>query len=347
MMPQPARAFAQLTRPIHSQDIHSLREHLQVALELEHSTIPPYLYALYSIQDGSNPDAVAQIRSVVMEEMLHMTLVANILNAIGGEPYLNHPDFIPQYPTYLPQSNNAFVVNLARFSPASIQTFMRIELPEKPHTPPTTHHYSTIGQFYAAIEKALKEICRNNRHFVKDHSRQITPEYYYNAGGAISPVTNLEQALQALCQIVDQGEGVDHSIWDNEHHHWDGPPEYAHYFRFQEIHLGRFYTAGDTPKSGPTGIPLTVDWNAVYPARSNPKASDYPAGSQLRKFCDAFNATYTGLLNSLHLAFNGRPRELLRAVPLMYELRYQAVALMNIPYGDAGQTAGPSFEYLT
>src|SRR5690606_14644850 len=34
--------------------VASLRTHLQWALELEHSTIPPYLCALYSIPDGSN-----------------------------------------------------------------------------------------------------------------------------------------------------------------------------------------------------------------------------------------------------------------------------------------------------
>jgi len=35
--------------------VASLRTHLQWALELEHSTIPPYLCALYSIPDGMVP----------------------------------------------------------------------------------------------------------------------------------------------------------------------------------------------------------------------------------------------------------------------------------------------------
>jgi hypothetical protein len=65
---------------------HALRAHLQWALELEHSTIPPYLCALYSIPEGSNPEAAEVVRSVFMEEMLHMTLVANVLNAVGGSP---------------------------------------------------------------------------------------------------------------------------------------------------------------------------------------------------------------------------------------------------------------------
>ena len=73
-----------------------LYTHLQGAIELEHSTIPPYLTALYSIKKGSNREAAAIIRSVVMEEMLHMTIAANTLNAIGGAPEINTSGFIPR-----------------------------------------------------------------------------------------------------------------------------------------------------------------------------------------------------------------------------------------------------------
>lgn len=64
-------------------DLPDLHRHLQWALQVEHTTIPPYLCALHSIPDGYNVEAATVIRSVVMEEMLHMTLVANVLNAVG------------------------------------------------------------------------------------------------------------------------------------------------------------------------------------------------------------------------------------------------------------------------
>ncbi len=67
-------------------NIDDLRRILQEAIELEHFTIPPYLCALYSIQAGTNDQAAKIIHSVVMEEMLHMVMAANILNAIGGKP---------------------------------------------------------------------------------------------------------------------------------------------------------------------------------------------------------------------------------------------------------------------
>ena len=45
--------------------ITSLRAHLQTAIELEHSTIPPYLCALYSIKDATNADAFTTIDEVL------------------------------------------------------------------------------------------------------------------------------------------------------------------------------------------------------------------------------------------------------------------------------------------
>ena len=51
----------------------------------------------YSIIDQSS-FAATTMRSVVMEEMLHMVNAANVLNAIGGTPFFDHPDFIPKYP---------------------------------------------------------------------------------------------------------------------------------------------------------------------------------------------------------------------------------------------------------
>src|SRR4051812_16031301 len=77
---------------------------LQNAIRLEHSTIPPYLTAYYTLNGGSPSINYARtiIRDVVIEEMLHLTLAANILNAIGGAPRLSDPQFIPTYPGPLP-----------------------------------------------------------------------------------------------------------------------------------------------------------------------------------------------------------------------------------------------------
>ena len=60
-------------------DIESLRSHLQWAIELEHSTIPPYLTAYYSLHESHNRESAGVLLSVAIEEMLHMTLAANVL----------------------------------------------------------------------------------------------------------------------------------------------------------------------------------------------------------------------------------------------------------------------------
>ena len=323
-----------------------LQSHLQTAIELEHSTIPPYLCALYSIQDGGNVEAAQIIKSVVLEEMLHMILAANVLNAIGGEPSLNHPKFIPEYPTFLPHSDEAFCVNLAKFSKHTIETFLNIERPAKPQAPPEAGKYHTIAQFYEAIELGLHDLSADNI-FTGAASRQITPDDYYGGGGEAIPVHDLTSALQALSEITGQGEGLHHTIFDGDQEKFGEVQELAHYFRFNEIYLERRYTAEDTATSGPSGEPLMVQWDQVHPMQPNPKMAQYPQGSEVWRKTYEFNRTYMALLNELHSALNGKPKRLMQSVVGMYDLKYQAVELMKIPIGAEGMTAGPSFEYVS
>ena len=343
------RGISLLRQENHIKTLEGLRRHLQTAVELELSTIPPYLCALYSLKDGSNQESAQVIRSVVMEEMLHMVLAANVLNAIGGQPKV----LVPSYPTYLPHSNNAFLVNLEKFCPASIDTFLQIELPAKKDAPPEANKYDTIGQFYEAIELALKEFSLTTNIFTGDPAHQITADYYYGGGGQIIAIDNsnpqkaLESALEAINEIVGQGEGIDQSIFDGDHQIFGEQIEFAHYFRFNEIKEGKYYTYCDTPNSGPTGKELKVDWTQVYNMQINPKTANYPKDSEIWKKSYAFNQAYSNLIDNIRDAFNGKPRLLLKSVAEMYNLKYQAIELMNIPINEAGETAGPSFEYLT
>jgi len=68
--------------------IESVKRDLQDAVRLEFATIPPYLTSMYSIKAGNNTKVYAVIRSVVMQEMLHMAQAANILISLGGHPLL-------------------------------------------------------------------------------------------------------------------------------------------------------------------------------------------------------------------------------------------------------------------
>ena len=193
--------------------IQTLHEYLYAAIQLEHATIPTYLTTLYSIHPGTNLDAVQVLRVIAVEEMLHMTLSANMLNAVGGKVDLTQPGFVPNFPTYLPNGETDFEVSLQKFSPDALETFLKIERPAKleseekrfvkrarhaKHLLPTFKsetgeymHFYSIGEFYHFIELGMEHLCREfgeAKVFIGDPSRQITPEYYYSGGGEISGV---------------------------------------------------------------------------------------------------------------------------------------------------------------
>ena len=329
--------------------VEELRAHFQTAIELEHSTIPPYLCALYSLDVQKNDEQKNQfayqvIQSVVMEEMLHMIQAANILAAIGGRPALNNPKFIPEYPTFLPHSDDAFQVGLQKFSRETMETFLKIEMPATRCAPPQPNNYHTIGQFYAALKDAL--IYHGDAIFTGNPSWQVTPDHYYGSGGKLLPVYELDHAIEGINEIVGQGEGIDTTIEDPDQEMFGQEVEYAHYFRFNEILQERRYRPEDKVHEPPSGAPVVVDWNAVIDLRPNPKMKDYPAGSPLWRMALECNQTYMQLLNIIQVACTGSPDKLKQAIPVMYELKYQVQGLMNVPLGDgSGQHAGPSFEY--
>jgi hypothetical protein len=328
-------------------DPASLKRHLQVALTVELSTIPPYLCALYSLHDGTNTTVASLIRSVVMEEMLHMALVANLLNAIGGSPRLDRAKDVPSYPTCLPHSADAFTVHLRPFGESAVETFLRIERPAPPGAPPEPDRFHTIGQFYAAIKDAFRLLSKSHDLFVKGRDKyQVTGEqWYYGGGGEPIRVHDLRSATRAIEEIAHQGEGLPHSIFDGDEQ-FGQVDELAHYFRFKEIQAGRRYRSTDTPLSRPSGAELPVNWSAVYPMCADPTAERYRNQPEIHRLMVDFNRSYTQLLLRLQQAFGGSPQLLRDAVPIMYELKYKAQELMRIPSGDAdGTTVGPGFEF--
>ncbi|MGN9788128.1 ferritin-like domain-containing protein [Nonomuraea sp. ZG12] len=334
--------------PARIDTLDSLREHLQWAIELEHATLPPYLCALYSLDPERNPDAVEVLGGVFVEEMLHLALAANLLNAVGGRPRLDTPGMVPPHPRPLPHSD--IELSLLPFGPEALEMFLRIERPAPPGAPPEGDGYETIGQFYDAIEQSLRDLCERlgeQEVFCGDPARQLSGAHFRHTAGNLFAVKDLESALGALEEIVEQGEGTARGeVWDGDQDifHPDRD-EVAHYYRFQELKLGRRYQRGDTPQSGPTGEPVTVDLAAARPMRPDPRLSDHAPGDPIRTAQEQFNATYCTLLNQLEQAFNGDPTMLGVATGTMYAVKAQAAALMELPDGN-GTVAGPTFEYV-
>ena len=344
-------------------DIDGLKQHIYAALQLEHATLPPYLTALYSLHPGTNTEAFHVIRTVAVEEMLHLTLAANLMNAVGGKVDLTAPGFVPQYPAYLPDGEEDFQVDCAGFSRSTIETFLKIERPAEliegaPRTVNRTgregtvhaswvdkdgeEHFHSIGEFYKAIALGLEHLHKEHGDalFCGDPARQITSDYYYSGGGEIIAVTDLESALAAIDLIGEQGEGVTNHIFDEE-------GEIAHYYRFQQLLLGRFYREGDEPNA-PTGGVLEVDWDAAYPIRKNARLSDYPEGSAIRAQAEAFDRRYAEFLKFLTAAFDGKPEMFIPAIGGMFELKELFAQLIRQPLDDEGTLfAAPAFDIET
>ena len=86
-----ASSLAELRAPaLLTPTLGYLRQLLQTCVEIEHSTIPLYLTAAWSMDDNKS-FAYNVTHGVAIEEMLHMTDAANLLNAIGGAPDSTSP----------------------------------------------------------------------------------------------------------------------------------------------------------------------------------------------------------------------------------------------------------------
>ncbi|MGN6723585.1 MAG: ferritin-like domain-containing protein [Marmoricola sp.] len=329
--------------------VDDLRTHLQWAIELEHCTIPPYLCALYSLDPARNPAAFEVVQSVFVEEMLHLTLAANVLNAVGGKPVLDAAHLMPGYPRTLPHGDQSLQVQLLPFGPEALEVFLKIEQPSARTAMPESDRYETIGQFYAAISQGLVSLCHElgeTTVFSGDPGRQIPGRYPYGGSGDVVVVTDLATALTAIAEIVEQGEGAEHrEVWDGDHEMFHADRnEVAHYFRFQELALGRRFQAGDTPASGPTGEDIAVDWSGVYSMRPNQRVDDAPT-DEVRQAQVGFNDAYCTLLWLLEQAFNGDPGSLGSATAAMFGLKAKAQELLGMPLPGGGM-AGPTFEYV-
>lgn len=328
-------------------DLHA---HVQAAITLEHATIPPYLTAYFSIKPGVMREIRETLRSVFVEEMLHMSIASNLLNAIGGQPRLNVPEFLPSYPGPLPMGIGAdpaggdLIVGLAPLSkPLIHDTFMQIEEPEDPlefpvlRTAAAAPAFATIGQFYGAIALKIEEL--GSRIFTGDPARQVADDAWFPAD-QLFPIAGVEEAVKAIGIIVEQGEGTTESPLDPE-------GDLAHYYRFAEIFFGRRLVASPTAPNGfaYAGAPIPFDPSGIWNLVPNAKASQFAAGSRARFLAEQFNGSYSSLLNALHVTFNGTPDALGQAMGLMFELQSIAGKLVETRDDVTGLQAAPPFEY--
>lgn len=319
------------------------RRQLQTAIGVEFGTLPPYLYALYSIPPGQNPQAADRIKSVAMQEMIHMCLACNILNALGGNPALKPPKYPGPLPGDIgPPGGKPLTIRLYPFSKAAMQQGMDIErpadggavFPDKPTLKAARSDTVTIGEFYHRLDVFLSTLPTSDwtagRHQIDDN------QFF---AGQLFDINGYDDAHKAITQIVSEGEGAKDDPLDFQQ-------EVAHFYRFEEVFRNQVLTKDPNPKGYAWGVPLGVDWKAVYPAITDPGEHDFshdpPAARAAQAACDA---AFSRMVRELQMAVTGQEGHLGLAVRAMFDLRMAAQVAFTTPLADPKKVAGPSFIY--
>ncbi len=349
-----------------AESVDQVKSALVSAIQLELATIPVYLTGLFSLKQNANREAGALVQSVVVEEMLHMTLACNTLIAIGGRPEITAAGQGLYYPGPLPLNiNDGLQVSLKALTPEQIEAvFMAIEKPdydgvlpgEDVPTPPASvpGEYASIGDFYEAIMQALTRLVESGEPVFEeprleqqvDASRWFPPisrlarsEYFDGK------VFDLASAGAALGTIVVQGEGAKDCEGFTPIDNTDG--SYAHYFKFGEIFHGKRLIPDPKAPSqwSYAGEPVPLNEDMVFDLLPNAALSDYTDGTAAFFAAQQFYGCYERLLESLDTVFHGAPEKLNDALGLMYEMKLVAQQVTRNPAGSAhpNRIAAPPF----
>ena len=337
------------------------------AAELEHGIMCQYLYAAFSLKQSQDEGLTAaeekavqrwrkQISHVATQEMLHLSLVQNLLSAIGAAPHLSRPNF-PQPASHYPAGVQLM---LLPFGAQALRHFMYLERPEGMdledavgmaafhRAAPAMQHgeivprgqdFATVGHLYRSIEAGIARLAEKYGErslFVGPPRAQATQPYF--GWPELVAVTDVASAQRAIDEILEQGEGP-RGNWQD-----------AHFGQFVAILDEYVQLRGANPAFNPVRPVVQVN---VRPAERD---TDIALASDpvTRRVMDLFNVSYEILLLMLQRFFAHTEE----TDPQLKALADATLALMFgaiKPLGDlvtrlpAGpeypaRTAGPSFE---
>ncbi|MGZ6007398.1 MAG: ferritin-like domain-containing protein, partial [Rhizomicrobium sp.] len=338
------------------QDREELFYLLCEAAEFEHSVMCTYLYAMWSLKrdigEGITQQEQAAIeiwrrslRQVALEEMLHLSLVNNILAATGASPHLWRPEF-PVRCGWFPAD---VVMRLSPFREETIDHFMYIERPEgialvdgagfdhpahharaaRPDLlSPTPRDYASQGQLYHSALRGLARLVEEigeEKVFVGHGEAQIGAAEFGMSG--LFKIDGLKAARRAVEEIVQQGEGAPA--------HREG----SHYQRFAAIKEELAALKRARPGFEP-----------ARPVLENPSIDNPMAHKDVVlitdpltcKVVDLGNALYALMMRTFAQVFSPAPlpRELrvglaAAATEVMYAMSFVGEAATRLPVGPA------------
>src|SRR6516162_6774675 len=341
------------------------------AAELEHGIMCQYLYAAFSLkQPGAEglsqaeADAVRRWRKhifhIAAQEMLHLSLVQNLLSAIGAAPHLSRPNF-PQPASHYPAGVH---LTLLPFGEEALRHFMFLERPEgmdigdaagmaafeqavpaaMPRVQvgeivPRGQDFATVGHLYRSIEAGIAHLAEKYGEeslFVGPPRAQATQQYF--GWPELVAVTDVASAQRAVDEILEQGEGP--------RGHW------------RDAHFGQFVAILDEYMELKLANPAFDAVRPVVPVNVRPaeRQIDIPLVTDplARQVMDLFNVTYEILLLLLQRFFahtEETDAQLKALADAGVNLMFGAIEplgnlVTTLPAGPdyPGLTAGPSFE---
>ena len=204
------------------------------AAEIEHGLTCVYLFTAFSMKktldegiDEIQQDKIRNWKSVILrvahQEMEHLGLVCNMLNAIGGPQHFNRPNF-PQSKDYY---QTAVDLILSKFSLETMASFMAFEKPDITPTddydlnfdqivpvPIVIHDGHTVQELYEAILNGFIYLDGKIDLFIGDENSQVDDDDINVGFGnkeygiTMMDVTDLKSAKAAIKEIIEQGEGI-------------------------------------------------------------------------------------------------------------------------------------------
>jgi CDGSH-type Zn-finger protein/uncharacterized Fe-S cluster protein YjdI len=311
-----------MTTPTSPPSREQLLYWLHEASEIEHHLMCCYLYAAFSLKRADPRWSAAQsaavqgwretIMSVVFEEMSHLALVGNLMNALGAAPHLNRPTFPVDSGPY----PAGFVIRLQPFSVATIEHFKYLERPAHEamadaqgfvaqrsyrrvvppeRLSPGPRDYDTVGELYAVLAASLDASAAAYGEaalFIGDPALQVDATLVPLPG--VTAVTDRASAQRAIVTIVTQGEGA-----GSEH---------------ADSHFSRFCRIGEELDALTRADP---SFEPAWPAATNPVMNPpiHSAGERVHinepriaRWLDIGNALYTTSLRCLLQGFGVRER---------------------------------------
>ena len=339
---------------------------LTEAAEFEHTVMCAYLYAQWSLKrdtrEGVSPEELEAIErwrvsigTVAMEEMLHLSLVNNLLAAIGAAPHLSRPEF-PVARGHFPADVD---FHLAPFNLQTIDHFVFLERPEgidvsdgkgfvhESRYPrvvstelltPTPREYSSQGHLYHGIAQAIRQLASKigERALFVGHGEAQLGQGEFPLPGLFT-VRNVESALRAIEEIVTQGEGAP-----------------AHR---EDSHYARFAAIRDEYRNI---LSLRADFEPALPSAVNPVLTEFAESQAVTRITDPEARVLVDLGNCVYGLMVHVLVQVCAPAPLPVDLRQSladaASELMRImtsigeacartPVGDKrpGVTAGLTF----